>query len=81
MEEAKKLLPTNNSLLIDLDDTSGQSLLTERDIKPSTAFVATQVKEEEVDGISMFGGSSNAGAARTVTPKRTWKWRPAKTTN
>jgi len=39
------------------------------------------VKEEEVDGISMFGGSSNAGAARTVTPKRTWKWRPAKTTN
>ena len=59
MEEAKKFLPTNNSLLIDLDDTSGQSLLTERDIKPSTAFVATQVKEEEVDGISMFGGSSN----------------------
>ena len=59
MEEAKQFLPTNNSLLIDLDDTSGQSLPTERDIKPSTAFVATQVKEEEVDGISMLGGSSN----------------------
>jgi hypothetical protein len=57
MEEAKKFLPTNNSLLI----TSDQSLPTDRDIKPSTAFVATQVKEEEeeVDGISMFGGSSN----------------------
>ena len=59
MEEAKKFLPTNNSLLIDLDATSGQSLPTDRDIKPSTAFVATQVKEEEVDGISMLGGSSN----------------------
>ncbi|KAG0531128.1 hypothetical protein BDA96_05G247500 [Sorghum bicolor] len=67
MEEAKKFLPTNNSLLINLDDTSGQSLPTDRDIKSSTAFVATQVKEEEVslkkkeevDGISLFRGISN----------------------
>ncbi|XP_008677823.1 scarecrow-like protein 34 [Zea mays] len=61
MEEAKKFLPTNNSLLVDLDDTYGQSLPTDRDTKPCTAFAATQVKEEEVvvDVISMFGGSSN----------------------
>ena len=44
MKEAKKFLPTNNSLLIDLDDTSGKSLPKDIDNKPSTAFVATQVK-------------------------------------
>jgi hypothetical protein len=61
MEEAKKFLPTTNSLLIDLDDTSGKSLPANRDSKLSNAFAATQVKEEEeeqvVNAISMFGGS------------------------
>ncbi|XP_066390779.1 scarecrow-like protein 34 [Miscanthus floridulus] len=66
MEEAKKFLPTTNSLLIDLDDPSGKSLPKDRDSKPSTAFAATQVqvKEEEeeqvVNAISMFGGSRSA---------------------
>ncbi|KAJ1274010.1 hypothetical protein BS78_05G030500 [Paspalum vaginatum] len=61
MEEAKKFLPTNNSLLVDLEDTSGQSEARPTDSKPTnTVFPAAQVKTEEaVDGISMFGGSSN----------------------
>jgi hypothetical protein len=42
MEEAKKFLPTNNSLLIDLDNTSGKSLPKDRDSKASTAFAATE---------------------------------------
>ena len=71
MEEAKKFLPTNNSLLIDLDDTSGKSLPKYTDSKPSTAFVATQVKKEEeeqvVNAISMFGGSrSTNGRGRAA---------------
>ncbi|KAF8645829.1 hypothetical protein HU200_066074 [Digitaria exilis] len=76
MEEAKKFLPTNNSLLIDLEDTSGQSLPT--DSKPATGFTAAQVKEEEevADGILLFGGggggSTNGRAARTATPKMTY---------
>jgi hypothetical protein len=64
MEEAKKFLPTNNSLLIGLDETSCKSLPKDRYIKPSTAFAATQVKEEEEEqvvvhgnGMPMFGGS------------------------
>ncbi|PVH34640.1 hypothetical protein PAHAL_8G266000 [Panicum hallii] len=62
MEEAKKFLPTNNSLLIDLEDTSGQSL--PRDGKPATGFAAAQVKEEAVaDGMLLFGGS-NTGRGR-----------------
>ncbi|RLM57731.1 scarecrow-like protein 34 [Panicum miliaceum] len=57
MEEAKKFLPTNNSLLIDLEDTPGQSL--PRDSKPATGFAAAQVKEEVVaDGMLLFGGST-----------------------
>ncbi|WVZ54638.1 hypothetical protein U9M48_005405 [Paspalum notatum var. saurae] len=61
MEEAKKFLPTNNSLLVDLENASGQSEVRPTDSKPTdTVFPAVQVKTEEaVDGIAMFGGSSN----------------------
>jgi len=57
MEEAKKFLPTNNSLLIDLEDAPGRSL--PGDSKPATGFAAAQVKEEVVaDGMLLFGGST-----------------------
>jgi len=60
MEEARKFLPTNYSLLINLEDTHtpGQSL--PRDSKPATGFAAAQVKEEAVaaDGMLLFGGSA-----------------------
>ncbi|CAL4985792.1 unnamed protein product [Urochloa decumbens] len=58
MEEAKKFLPTNTSLLIDLDNTSsGQST----DSKPTTAFPAARVKKEEVvDGMLLFGGGGSS---------------------
>ncbi|XP_062183193.1 scarecrow-like protein 34 [Phragmites australis] len=56
MEEAKKFLPTNNSLLIDLEleDTSGEHLL--RDSKLSRGFATGQVKK---DGMPMLQGSGN----------------------
>ncbi|XP_062197627.1 scarecrow-like protein 34 [Phragmites australis] len=58
MEDAKKFLPTNNSLLIDHEGTSGESF--PRDRKPPSGFAAGQVKKEEtVDGMLMFGGSNN----------------------
>ena len=85
MKEAKKFLPTNNSLLIDLDDTSGKSLPKDIDNKPSTAFVPTQVKKEEeeqvVNAISMFGEveAPMAGAIRTATPRMIWRRRRAGT--
>jgi hypothetical protein len=61
MEEAKKFLPTNNSLLIDLEANSGQST----DSKPATGFPAARVKEEEVtDGMLLFGGGSTNGRGR-----------------
>ncbi|CAO1940230.1 unnamed protein product [Urochloa humidicola] len=58
MEEAKKFLPTNNSLLLDLDNASvGQSA----DSKPATAFPAAQVKKEEAaDGMLLFGGGGSS---------------------
>ncbi|GJN05189.1 hypothetical protein PR202_ga22798 [Eleusine coracana subsp. coracana] len=58
MEEAKKFLPANNGLLIDLEATTGEEHLP-TDSKP---FTVCQVKKEEevvVDGTSMFRGSSN----------------------
>jgi hypothetical protein len=54
-------LPTNNSLLIDLEANSGQST----DSKPATGFPAARVKEEEVtDGMLLFGGGSTNGRGR-----------------
>ncbi|XP_062183194.1 scarecrow-like protein 9 [Phragmites australis] len=52
MEEAKKLLPTNDSLLIDVEATSGEHQLL-RDGK----LFRGQVKED--DGVSMFQGSAH----------------------
>uniref|UniRef100_A0A0A8Z227 Uncharacterized protein n=1 Tax=Arundo donax TaxID=35708 RepID=A0A0A8Z227_ARUDO len=54
MEDAKKFLPTNSSILIDLEATSGEHL--PRDSKPASGFIASQVKKEEeaVVGMSMF---------------------------
>uniref|UniRef100_A0A0A8ZZJ0 Uncharacterized protein n=1 Tax=Arundo donax TaxID=35708 RepID=A0A0A8ZZJ0_ARUDO len=53
MEDAKKFLPTNSSILIDLEATSGEHL--PRDSKPVSGFIASQVnKEEAVVGMSMF---------------------------
>ncbi|CAD6215287.1 unnamed protein product [Miscanthus lutarioriparius] len=61
MEEAKKFLPTNNSLLIDLEDTLGHSEALPTDSKPATGFAAGQVKEEAVvDGMLLFGGSRSS---------------------
>ncbi|RCV39777.1 hypothetical protein SETIT_8G250000v2 [Setaria italica] len=61
MEEAKKFLPTNNSLLMDLEANSGQST----DSKPVTGFTAARVKEEEVvDGMLLFGGGTTNGRGR-----------------
>jgi hypothetical protein len=57
MEEAKKFLPTNNSLLIDLEDTLGHSEALPTDSKPATGFAAGQVKEAAVvDEMLPFGG-------------------------
>ncbi|CAO1940539.1 unnamed protein product [Urochloa humidicola] len=61
MEEAKKFLPTNNSLLIDLEATSdGQST----DSKLATAFPAAQVKKEVADGMLLFGGGGGSSNGR-----------------
>ncbi|XP_062205489.1 scarecrow-like protein 33 [Phragmites australis] len=54
MEEAKKFLPTNNSLFIDLEDTYGEHLL--RNSKLSRGFATGQVKK---DGMPMFQVSGN----------------------
>ncbi|PAN43882.1 hypothetical protein PAHAL_8G266100 [Panicum hallii] len=48
MEEANKFLPTNNSLLIDLEDTSGQHL--PRDSNLSRAFATIQEEEGRGNG-------------------------------
>ncbi|CAD6342729.1 unnamed protein product [Miscanthus lutarioriparius] len=61
MEEAKKFLPANNSLLIDLEDTLGHSEALPTGSKPATGFAAGQVKEEAVvDGMLLFGGSRSS---------------------
>ncbi|KAL6654481.1 hypothetical protein ACP70R_007946 [Stipagrostis hirtigluma subsp. patula] len=58
MEDAKKFLPTNNNLLIDLEATSRDHQ--PRIIQPASVFNAGQVKKEEAaDGMLLFGGSSN----------------------
>ncbi|RLM70133.1 scarecrow-like protein 34 [Panicum miliaceum] len=63
MEEAKKFLPTNDGLLINLQDTSsGQSL--PRDSTPGTGFPAAQVKEEVAAGGMLLFGGSTAGRGR-----------------
>ncbi|XP_062190171.1 scarecrow-like protein 34 [Phragmites australis] len=58
MEEAKKFLPTNNSLLIDLEATSREHL--PGDGKLSRVFAAGQLKKGVVDGMSMFPERGNS---------------------
>ncbi|WVZ48817.1 hypothetical protein U9M48_000224 [Paspalum notatum var. saurae] len=70
MEEAKKFLPTTNSLLLTVreEDTSaaGQSLQTATESKAPTGFAAAQVmkKEEVVQEMSLFNNRSSNGRIR-----------------
>ncbi|KAJ1277353.1 hypothetical protein BS78_05G288200 [Paspalum vaginatum] len=64
MEEAKKFLPTNNSLLLTVreeDTSAGQSLPTATESKAPTGFAAAQVmkKEEVVEGMPLFNRGGN----------------------